>query len=269
MDELNLDPGAFSGLFLPIAMCLAGSRSDRMRGGNMQIIFSRLSRWVGCLAALIVFAGWWTVGSSLAAGEGWILHQRSDYLGQQTLYLSPQGMKVTSRAINTIVFVPTRKVVLYNDKTKSFFESNYDQWCKKYAGPPPGSDGRKVQKGKTGEIAGVKAVQYFFQNIEKGKFRVTEEYWAASDTSLPAKVIEAVDKVSNFPPGLGIPLKIFRINEKGGRVTALDTMSCERAAVPVSVFKSPTGYSPVKDPMTLLLGNDSAGMDAELGKMLK
>lgn len=176
-------------------------------------------------------------------------------------------MKITSRALSTIVMAPACKVMLFNDKIKSFFECDYNEWTRKYAGPPPGA-GRTIQKGKTALIGGIRATQYFFENFVGGKRRITEEYWAACDSSLPAKVVEAVDKVSNFPPGLGIPLRIFKVNDNGSRLTALDTLSCQRAAVPPTMFKAPVGYQRVKDPMTLFLGLEGSA-DKQIDELLK
>jgi hypothetical protein len=187
------------------------------------------------------------------AGPGWVLQQTSDYVGSQIVYLSPEGIKMVTRMLTTIILSPSQKVIMYNDKNKTFYESDYDMWKRQFPGHKSGGGDRRIKPGGSGTISGFPVRQYFFENVDGNKRRITEEYWTTTDKSIPAGLISALCKVSDLPPELGIPLRIFVIKSDGTKVTALDTSQCNRVVIPSSIFVSPVGYRSVDDPVSLIL----------------
>lgn len=195
-----------------------------------------------------------TMQSGMAAsGAGWVLQQNSDYVGGQIVYLSPEGIKMVTRMVTTIILSPSQRVIMYNDKNKTYYESDYESWKRQFPGHSSSSGNRRIKPGGTGTISGFPVRQYYFENIDGNKRRITEEYWTTSDKSIPIGLISALCKVSDLPPDLGIPLRVFVIKADGTRVTALDTTQCNRVVIPTSIFNIPVGYRKVDDPVSLIL----------------
>jgi hypothetical protein len=183
-----------------------------------------------------------------------VLQQNSDYVGSQIVYLSPAGVKLVTRMLTTIILSPSQQVIMYNDKNKSYYESDYATWKRQFPGHSAAGGDRKIRPGATSTISGFPAKQYFFENIENGRRRVTEEYWTTSDRSIPPGLIAAVCHVTDLPSNLGIPLRVFVNKPDGTKVTALDTNQCNRANIPSTIFEHPAGYQKVSDPISLILG---------------
>jgi hypothetical protein len=204
---------------------------------------------LACLAA----ASW---QPAFAGDLGWIIQQKSDRTGKRTLYLSSQGIKVLDRAMNTIVPASGQKVTLYNERTRSYFQLPYADWCKKYVNPP--ATGLKLEKAKSGKIAGVESTQYLCRKQSGKQALYPDEYWLASAADLPPHLLDALARIANMPAATGIPLRIYKADASGKQVLDLDTIVCERKAVTTATFTLPPGYKPVKDAMTLVLGKNTS-----------
>lgn len=235
-------------------MCSSGWNHRQgvvMRRQMGQSVWKTLVVWTFLLFGLVALCP----VTKAAPGQkaGWVLQQNSDYVGSQVIYLSPEGMKLVTRVVTTIILSPSQRVIMYNDKNKTYYESTYEMWKKQFPGHPEGTPGRTIRRGQTGTVAGIPATQYFFENPEGGKRRVTEEYWTAADSSIPPQLSAAMSRVSDLPPNFGIPLRIFVIKPGGNRVTALDTTQCNRTWVPSTIFNHPGNYRKVEDPVSLVL----------------
>jgi len=214
--------------------------------------------------AIAVSALWQAaLGAKPHETMGWTLNQTGSYMGKQTMYISPFGFRMSSDNLSTIVRNSDESVFLCSAKKKKYCRMTYAIWSKQFH-PQSGNaktnapDSRQIKKGKTGVVAGLKAVQYMFSNIENGKLRVTEEYWCADPSEIPPKCSKALSDLANFPVDFGTPLRLIKINANMSRVTALDTLSCKKGPLADSVFDYPQGYQQAKDQFSVLL--DDSGL---------
>jgi hypothetical protein len=188
--------------------------------------------------------------------EAWQVVQRTDYAGQQVCFISARGVKLVSRIVTTLVEAPSKKVVLYSDDAHSYCELTYKEWMSQIR--KPGSfESRKIIKGKEGTVAGIKAVQYFFENPDGGRRRITEEYWMAAGNVIPTKYTSALSDLAGLPENLGLPLKIIQLSPDGSKKIALETLSLSKAKPSDCTLKEPVGYKRVADAITLVLGGKS------------
>lgn len=204
-----------------------------------------------------------TALSSLAANgapaqgtvSGWEIVQRTNYAGAQKCYVSPEGVKLESQLIDTIIDVPGKKVTVFKDDAQAYCMMTYDQWISHFIKAKPNTQ-RKITKGKSGKVAGIAANQYLFENIDHGVRRVTEEYWTASEAEIPTKYTKPLSDLADLPSEIGMPLKITQIKADGSKVVMLDTQKCSKTAFNKTIYQTPKGYKAVKDPITLVLGAD-------------
>lgn len=171
---------------------------------------------------------------------------------------------MSSGTLSTIVRNSDQTVVLYSDKTKQYFQLTYDDWAKQFrtggsrAPKVNGtSPGRHIVKGKTGTVAGIKAVQYLFSNMDHNQRRVTEEYWCADPNEIPPEYSRTLSDLANFPASFGLPMRVIKINKDNTRVVALDTLNCKKENLANSTFQFPQNYKRSKDEYSLLLNTES------------
>jgi hypothetical protein len=143
--------------------------------------------------------------------------------------------------------------LLYNDDTRGFCQLSYEQWMAQMRRKVKGNS-RKIIKGESGCVSGVKAVQYRFENIIGGKRRVTEEYWTAASSEIPSKLTAPLSDLADLPSDIGLPLKIVQYKSDGSKNIMLDTISISKVKVDPAIYNKPIGYEDMHDPITLVLG---------------
>ena len=188
-----------------------------------------------------------------ASASGWKIMQRSTYAGEQTCYITPLGTKIQSKLVTSVVRLPAKSVLLYNDDTRGFCQLSYEQWMSQMRRKIV-DNSRTITKGTTGNVSGIKAVQYRFENTIQGKRKVTEEYWTAADSEIPTKLTAPLSDLADLPVSLGLPLKIVQFKADGSKNIMLDTLSLSKVKVDASIYDKPIGYEDMHDPITLVLG---------------
>jgi hypothetical protein len=199
--------------------------------------------------------------------RGWVVKQKGNYLGKQTFYVSPGGIKITSSTISVLATGEQATAFIYNNETQKFLEMPYEEGLTAFVGrksiTPKSSH---VTKGKKGVIAGLKATQYIMEDVHEHGRKVTGEFWIADEELIPAKWAKSLSAWSGLPRGFGFPLRIYMVRKGGKKALILDTISAEKADIPDSAYKIPKGYTKAEDEMTVIFGGD-LGEDIDLSKL--
>jgi hypothetical protein len=112
-----------------------------------------------------VFACWLAFGTAAAAlaDQGWVLTQRSTKMGDQYLYISDQGLKLSNpkAGFNLVSHAPNWDIVLYNEKTKCFYETTADRYRQQLMSRSADGDFKNSVWARSGEttIEGLKATE--------------------------------------------------------------------------------------------------------------
>ena len=214
------------------------------------------------------------VGSAAAATaqeQGWALTQRSTQMGDLYTYVSPNGLKWTVPKIGANIATqgPSWNVSMYNDKTKSYCNTTFQQWQQTIAR----KDQRSIEmrqrpwsKAGGGTIAGLKATKYVMQNATPtaGKRSLSAvssaECWVADDITVPAAVADMLANTYGMPKTKYFPLKITYTGPDGRPGIALDTYRAEARAMPAGAFSSPQGYKLVASQAEVFMDDETQQM---------
>ncbi len=202
-----------------------------------------------------------------AQGSEWVLKQNSAYSGAQTIYLnSTQGCKLTTKGFSTLMVAPNWRVMLSNDRARSYCDMSFDDWVKKFSASGPDMKGAPIRRGTAGTVGGARAQQYFVDTkLADGRMAPMAEFWMCHDITAPSYVNYAITKLTGIPNMQGMPVRIYKYNIRdGSKTVALDTMSCQRTKLPAGVLQPPAGFQRVADEMDLVMADDSG----ELGDLL-
>ncbi|HEY9755285.1 MAG TPA: hypothetical protein V6C97_08990 [Oculatellaceae cyanobacterium] len=184
---------------------------------------------------------------------GWKVVQQSTYAGEQTCYITSLGTKIQSKLVTSVIRLPAKSVLLYNDDTRGYCQLSYEQWMSQMRRKVKGNS-RKIIRGESGTVCGIKAIQYKFENVIGSKRRVTEEYWTAASSEIPTQLTSPLSDLADLPNDLGLPLKIIQYKADGSKNVMLDTISFKKVKVDNAIYNKPVGYENMHDPITLVLG---------------
>ncbi len=243
---------------------------------------NRQNEKLALLLGLFFLPGW--AGAWGASGDvGWKFDQVSDFYGKQTAYLGKKGIRLTSEkmGITFVMTAPDWRVSAYNVKNKTSMTMPYAQWRKNFFGlrRVPAQANGPLKKGGAGIVGGVKACQYFADDIHRPFVKVNSkikqpaaagklyntEFWVAPDIKPPLPLTELLTEAVSIPNGMGLPVRMIQYNSNGRALISLDTRKCQRMNIDPAVFAVPKGYKKVKDEMMLLLNEDS---DSDLAGLL-
>ena len=233
-----------------------------------------------------------------ASPAGWVIDQRGKHFGREHLVVSPLGFKwiAEAPAITVMVLPPDGRVVSYNDRNKTYLSATRSDWTK-YCGVHGFElGGRKVRKGKSATIAGLKASQYFIEarpepagKVKTATARGTApgtqtpkppasprdthtilhipieetEFWVADDIKVAPRLGEIMTKPLGLPSGLGLILRIVEV-DRGKRIISLDTTKAEHLSISASVFAIPKGYRRVRNEVALVMEDSDEEMVSDL-----
>lgn len=216
----------------------------------------------GVLCILIpALAG--TMSSAPAAQpNGWLLHQTTSIQGNQVAYLSTTAMKTESLSYTTIVRAPKYTTSLYNNRTKCYLTKTYTEWKQRLSSAKHAATRLDVRQGKSGTIAGLRARQIFLDKTKSGHRTKHFEFWVTKEIGIPQQFVECCASLCEVPAEYGLPLRVIRTRQDGGKTIVLDTQSCKRTVIPPSTWQGPEGYKRVSDEVTVMMG------DIEMGDIL-
>lgn len=218
---------------------------------------------------------------ALAANEsGWTLTQVASGSiglggGGQTLCITPNGMRSTDPKNGISMFTrgPSWNVVLLNSQTRKYFQTPLKSWLESFrrrniAGK---FDGVGWRKGSFGTVCGTRAYEYLMDHPpsvrtnagpKRGQMGRSQgiksaNLWVATDIVTPPQASAILSQMYGLPDCQRIPLRVTVTDLSGRTKTVVDTVKVQRVTVPESQFTVPSGYSPVKSDMEILMDKES------------
>jgi hypothetical protein len=221
------------------------------------------------LAVLAVFS--LSAQSADAQEQGWALTQRSTQMGDLYTYVSPNGLKWTVPKIGANIATqgPNWNVAMYNDKTRSYYTTTFQQWQQTITRKDQRSlemRQRPWSKAGSGSVAGLKATKYVMQNSTPVAGRrnlnavAAAECWVADDITVPAAVADMLANTYGMPKTKYFPLRISYTGTDGKAGIALDTYRAETRAIPATAFGSPQGYKLVASQAEVFMDDETQQM---------
>jgi hypothetical protein len=223
------------------------------------------------------------VSSVLIAGaverskqDGWILHQHCDPLGDQVVYVSPQGVKAVSpkSGLSILALPPFKQFVIYNLKTSKVYRIQSSHFRHPMERTFSAVNGFSLDiiplvkdKDRDTSFAGVHSAQYkapaTFADSQKARFKAKEfpsrspqtiEFAASTDISDNPDLSNLLCLWFCLPTVRGVPLS-FRFRDMDRDLHEyLTTQSCERAAIKATDFVLPTTLKTASSAQDVYMG---------------
>jgi hypothetical protein len=225
------------------------------------------------------------LGSSVAAlaEQGYVLTQKSTKMGDQYLYLSSEGIKITNprAGFNLVARAPNWDITLYNDKTRCFYQTTAERYRQELAGRSPDGELKNSTWSKMGDtyINGLKATEYRMgsktvRSKTKAGGVVSKtingaQYWVASEITIPAKLTELLAAAYGLPSQTSacVPLRL-KYSESTGDHLILDTYRVDKAPIPVAYFDKPAGYKPVTSDAEVMMNDEQKQIMSDMARDL-
>lgn len=217
----------------------------------------------------MIFVG--SAAASHAQEQGWALTQRSTQMGDLYTYVSPNGLKWTVPKVGANIATqgPSWNVAMYNDKTKAFYTTTFQQWQQTIQRKDQRSlemRQRPWTKAGSDNIAGLKATKFVMQNSapvagQRNLNAVAKaECWVADDITVPASVADMLSNTYGMPKTKYFPLKISYTGTDGRTGVALETFRAEARAMPANMFAAPQGYKLVASQAEVFMDDETQQM---------
>jgi hypothetical protein len=226
-----------------------------------------------------------TVGSAIAAfaEPGYVLTQRSTKMGDQYLYVSSEGIKITNpkAGFNLVSQAPNWDITLFNDKTHCFYQTTADRYRQQLLGRTGDSDFKNSSWSKMGDtyMLNMKATEFRMgtktvrQKTKSGqivnKTITGAQYWVAADIQLPPKLTELLAAAYGLPAQQSqcVPLRL-KYTDGAKTSTVLDTYRVDKAPIPIAYFATPQGYKPVTSDAEVMMNDEQKQIMSDMAKDL-
>ncbi len=199
-----------------------------------------------------------------ATAQGWLLNQYTPYSGQHQLFFSSDGLRIATRkmGITVVSKAPDWTITMFNDRSKTFYQTSYQDWTRRHKRPGHSKFGNKPpRKGTTSNIAGLSATQYI-QGTQGQPGSIV--YWLSNDITVPKQLSSIITSQFNLPSVTGMPLRVDQVDDHGRPVTALNTESAHTQHLTAANFRYPSAYKRVQDDMEVLVPNESSQSTQDL-----
>ena len=205
---------------------------------------------------------------AMAQEKGWMLTQRSEYMGDQYIYVCKNGFKwVNPKAgANVVTGAPNWVVTMFNDKTKQYFQTTFEKWRSQMLSTS-GNRAREMQsarwkKAGSATISGLKASKYVMSGPATqggGKLSAVKRAacWVADDIEVPAPIADMLSRVYGMPRTRYFPLKVSYQTNGGQVKVALDTYRSSTCAIPANYFAKPQGYALASSQAEVLMDEET------------
>ncbi|PWT94562.1 MAG: hypothetical protein C5B53_12825 [Candidatus Melainabacteria bacterium] len=198
-----------------------------------------------------------------AADQAWALEQFSDISGDISLIWTNDRVRADFKKYG-LVFIskaPAWRVVVYSDTTKRYCECSLEEFRTRFGQRQHRLDpsDRVLKTDRTAKIAGLNSRLYILIHAKKtGKLDWTDksEVWLTKEVSVPPSIAGLFAEVASLSPQLGVPLRAFRIRNRGMIVRTIDTVAYHKVAIKPNAFSSPKGYTKVSDEVAVLMEED-------------
>ena len=198
-----------------------------------------------------------------------VMRQDNPHTGVWEVYLAENGMLSTNRLMSTtmVTAAPNWDVIMYNDKTKVYFQAPLTDWKGAQGSLKNSLKARKAltqqhahlidnPPKKIGDeiICGHRASIYRTDNLVTTGLKKVE-FSVCDDIEVPAQLRQVFGKI--YGVGLskmkGIPLKIAYIDENGTRSPVFTTISVTNKEIPMNYFMCPPNYQRVENEIAVLM----------------
>lgn len=197
---------------------------------------------------------------SKAGASGWVLTQRSKEMGDQYVYLSPNGLKCVNprQGVGLVARAPSWNVFFYNEKTRLYYSLTFDSWRRKLEARRRAPRNIAWRKSQSGNVAGLKATKYVASNstassVGRGNAWSSADCWVADQIKVPQRLAEMLTTVYGLPTTQAVPLRVTYTDLNGREETILDTYQQQSTPVPDSYLTAPSGYKLAKSEVEVLM----------------
>lgn len=199
-----------------------------------------------------------------AQQKGWSLTQRSDFMGDQYVYVCKNGFKwVNPKAgANIVTQGPGWTVIMYNSKTKQYFQTTLEKWKRQVlsTGGRRAKEMRKAgwRKSGSGTISGLKATKYVMDGKASGLKTVKRaSCWVSDDIQVPAPIADMLNSAYGMPRTRYFPLRVTYLTNSGQVKTALNTYQSSICAIPGNYFTRPKGYALASSQAEIMMDDET------------
>lgn len=210
-----------------------------------------------------------------AQNKGWMLTQRSEFMGDQYIYVSATGFKwVNPKAgANVVTSSPGWIVTMFNDKTHQYFQTTFEKWKSQMASSG-GSRAREMQaarwkKAGSANISGLKATKYVMEgSISPGGGKLSSvrqaACWVSDEIEVPAPIADVLSQAYGMPRTRYYPLRVTYVTGGGQIKVALDTFRSSTCAIPANYFSKPQGYALASSQAEILMDDETRQLFSDM-----
>lgn len=194
----------------------------------------------------------------------WVIRQNGKFAGSQTLYVSPDDLRIEYSRMGCALLVRSSDTRLYivNHKKKLIYRCSIPKWRSSLGKP----DRFQTDCSKTGinwrvvdskKLRGVQADEYVLgrvsgknqQNAKKlPRDPQSRSYWLARSIPIAKSPAEVLCRTADAVSLGKVPLKVFAKGHEVDEPSLLvDTISCMQKKMPQAIFAIPEGYKKVRN----------------------
>jgi hypothetical protein len=227
--------------------------------------FYRAPATLACALMFALSAAW----AGPAKQSGLTMEVESDYFGNSTMRVSKDGIRIDSKklGISIVSHAPGWSVILFNERSKSYYEATLEEWKKRVASRAGMKHGKQeIKLTGSAKIEGqkVKVYRWVDDTTRSGRKKpnpVSTDLYAMQSLLVPKEAAAVLASASDLPPDFGLPMRITRSQlgmKKASMV--LDTLKCKEGAIAKTVFFQPKGFKRVSSEVALIMeGDDDMG----------
>lgn len=219
--------------------------------------------------------------------EAWVLLQKGEGIGEQTVYLNSVGCRVENEPMD-IKFVVAGQasspdVAIWSDKKKLIYRNTLaglemerlkqqeaaDKIAKKFGAT---KEQTPFTVGKQDKIAGLPATEYV--QVTKAKNQVdgttvktTASIWLTDAIHPPVAALQMMKTKMEGLPSDKMPLRMV-IESDGKRSVVTDTVKVDKIPMPATAFNTPSGYRRVPSEIDVAMGEGAGRALGELQRNL-
>jgi hypothetical protein len=195
--------------------------------------------------------------------HGWILNQSSTLIGDQTIYVSPIAMRLTTKKTSVMILTiaPDFDVKLFNTRSKKMYECKAKNFVNSFSTSIATAsgvvyseiplklknrdllNGLKICNYETPDWLAKKAYDGWKTGLSD-RGAVTSATYVVSD-QFPSAICETIARFYGLPQK-GLPLDFKYKNVSKETQQMLRTTSCRSAEISLAEFQAPTGYKRVQ-----------------------
>lgn len=219
--------------------------------------------------------------------EAWVLLQKGEGIGEQTVYLNSVGCRVENEPMD-IKFVvagtaAAPDVAIWSDKKKLIYRNTLagleaerlkqqeaaEKIAKKYGAT---KEQTPFTAGKQDKIAGLPATEYVQVTKTKNPMdgsvtKTTMAIWLTSEIRPPGGALQMMKTKMEGLPSDMMPLRMV-VESDGKKVVVTDTKKVDKIPMPATAFNTPSGYRRVPSEIDVAMGEGAGRALSEMQRNL-